>query len=124
MPRVLGMGGVFIKSSNPDGLRAWYREMLGVKIESWGGAELPATTGSNVVWSPFAAATKYFEPSTREVMLNFRVDDADGLAAELRAKGAQVLDRRDQTADGTFCYVMDPDGTLLELWSAAVAKPA
>lgn len=119
MARVLGIGGVFIKSSDPDALRAWYREMLGVEIQSWGGAQLWAEPGTYGVWSPFAEGTKYFEPSTREFMVNFRVDDADGLVTALKAKGAQVLDRRQQSADGVFCYVVDPDGTLLELWQPA-----
>lgn len=120
MARVLGIGGVFIKSKNPDALRAWYREMLGVEIRSWGGAQMPAEPGTYGVWSPFAAETKYFEPSTREFMVNFRVDDADGLVTALKAKGIEVLeDRRQQSEDGVFCYVVDPDGTLLELWQPA-----
>jgi len=116
MARVLGIGGVFVKSKNPDGLRAWYREMLGVTIESWGGAQLQGETGTYAVWSPFAAESKYFEPSAKEFMVNFRVDNADALAADLEAKGVVVLDRRHASEQGIFRYVVDPDGTLLELW--------
>jgi predicted enzyme related to lactoylglutathione lyase len=122
MARVLGIGGLFVKSKNPDGLRAWYREMLGVTIESWGGAMLQGETGTYATWSPFAQESKYFEPSTKEFMVNFRVDDADALAAELKAKGVEVLDRRDQSEFGVFQYVVDPDGTLLELWQPPPAK--
>ncbi len=119
MARVLGIGGVFIKSGNPAALQAWYREMLGVEIESWGGAILKGEADTITVWNWFAADTKYFEPSTRELMVNLRVDDADGLVAALKAKGVAVLDRREQSEDGVFCYVVDPDGTLLELWQPA-----
>jgi catechol 2,3-dioxygenase-like lactoylglutathione lyase family enzyme len=119
MARVLGIGGLFVKSQNPDALRAWYREMLGVEIQSWGGAQLSGAEGTYGVWSPFAQATKYFEPSTREFMVNLRVDDADGLAAALQGKGVEVLDRREAGDQGVFRYVIDPDGTLLELWQPA-----
>jgi catechol 2,3-dioxygenase-like lactoylglutathione lyase family enzyme len=118
MAKVLGIGGVFIKSQNADALRAWYRDMLGIAIDSWGGAQFWSSPERKTytVWSAFAADTTYFAPSTREVMVNFRVDDLDGLLAQLRAKGVTVLDRREESADGKFGYCVDPDGTLLELW--------
>jgi len=119
MASVLGIGGVFIKSKDADALRAWYREMLGFEIQEWGGAQFWSTPGKTyTVWSAFRAETQYFEPSERDVMVNLRVDDLDGLLAKLRAQGARVLDRREESADGKFGYVVDPDGTLLELWEA------
>ena len=122
MATVLGIGGVFVKSKDAEALRGWYREMLGLEIQEWGGAQLwsasaPERTYS--VWSAFGAESMYFEPSQREFMVNLRVDDLDGLLAKLRARGARVLDRREDGADGKFGYVVDPDGTLLELWEAA-----
>ncbi|HEY0476863.1 MAG TPA: VOC family protein [Kofleriaceae bacterium] len=125
MATVLGIGGVFVKSKDAEALRGWYREMLGFEIQEWGGAQLWAAPAAAAgapaertysVWSAFGAETKYFAPSEREFMVNLRVDDLDGLLAKLRERGAQVLDRRDDSADGKFGYVVDPDGTLLELW--------
>jgi len=122
MASVLGIGGVFIKSKDADALRVWYREMLGFEIQEWGGAQLWSTPGRTYsVWSAFPAETKYFEPSERDVMLNLRVDDLDGLLAKLRAQGARVLDRREESPDGKFGYVVDPDGTMLELWEPAAS---
>lgn len=122
MPSVLGIGGVFVKSKDADALREWYREMLGMEIEEWGGAQFWSTpTKTYGVWSAFAAETKYFEPSAREFMVNLRVDDLDGMLAQLRGRGARVLDRREESADGKFGYVVDPDGTLLELWEPRAA---
>jgi predicted enzyme related to lactoylglutathione lyase len=120
MARVLGIGGVFVKSKDVDGLRAWYRDMLGLEIQEWGGAQF-WTTGERTygVWSAFRADTKYFEPSEREFMVNLRVDDLEGVLAKLRARGARVLERREDSEDGKFGYVIDPDGTLLELWEPA-----
>jgi catechol 2,3-dioxygenase-like lactoylglutathione lyase family enzyme len=117
MASVLGIGGVFVKSRDADALRVWYRDMLGLDIQEWGGAQLWSSGERTYgVWSAFRADTTYFEPSEREFMVNLRVDDLDGLLATLRARGARVLDRREDSADGKFGYVVDPDGTLLELW--------
>jgi catechol 2,3-dioxygenase-like lactoylglutathione lyase family enzyme len=116
MASVLGIGGLFVKSKDPAALRAWYRDMLGFEIADWGGAQLWSAARTYGVWSAFHAETTYFEPSQREFMVNLRVDELDVLLAALRAKGARVLDRREDGPDGTFGYVVDPDGTLLELW--------
>lgn len=116
MATVLGIGGVFVRSRDPEALRAWYRDLLGLDIQDWGGAQLGSTPGSYGVWSAFRADSTYFAPSEREFMINLRVDDLEALLARLRAHGARVLDRREDTADGKFGYVVDPDGTLLELW--------
>jgi catechol 2,3-dioxygenase-like lactoylglutathione lyase family enzyme len=123
MASVLGIGGIFVKSNDADRLRAWYRDMLGFDVQDWGGAQfgsMPARTLS--VWSGFASDTTYFAPSEREFMINLRVDDLDELLATLRARGARVLDRREDGPDGKFGYVVDPDGTLLELWQATPAE--
>jgi predicted enzyme related to lactoylglutathione lyase len=119
MAKVVGIGGLFIKSKDPKALSAWYRDMLGIDIQAWGGAQLSNAAGTYAVWSPFPEDTTYFAPSTRELMVNLRVDQADELADQLKAKGANVLDRREQTDDGVFRYVVDPDGTLLELFQPA-----
>jgi catechol 2,3-dioxygenase-like lactoylglutathione lyase family enzyme len=116
MASVIGIGGVFVRSRDPDALRTWYRDLLGLEIQDWGGAQLWATPGTYGVWSAFRADTTYFAPSEREFMINLRVDDLETLLAALRARGARVLDRREDSADGKFGYVVDPDGTLLELW--------
>ena len=82
MATVLGIGGVFVRSRDPDALRAWYRDLLGLDIQDWGGAQLHATPGTYSVWSAFRADTTYFAPSEREFMVNLRVDDLDGLLAK------------------------------------------
>ena len=121
MAKVVGLGGVFVKSKDPEGLRSWYREKLGLEIHSWGGAQLWAQPKAYSTWSVFKAETEYFRPSEREFMVNLQVDDLDGLLAVLREKGVTVLDRREESEDGKFGYVVDPDGTLLELWEAGKA---
>ncbi len=130
MARVTGIGGVFFKASDTAALAAWYRDNLGVEVQPWGGAqfywgaESPGAPAGYTVWSPFAADTKYFAPSEKPFMINFRVDDLGALLASLRARGCNVLDRSEDTEQGRFGYVLDPDGNLLELWQPAPSDPS
>jgi predicted enzyme related to lactoylglutathione lyase len=119
MARVLGLGGIFVRSTDADALRTWYRDLLGFEIQDWGGTQWTGPALGAHVWTAFRAETTYFAPSTRDFMVNLRVDDLDGMLAKLRAGGAQVLERREDGPDGKFGYVVDPEGTLLELWEPA-----
>ena len=97
-PRVHGLGGVFFKAEDPAALAAWYQRHLGIGAQDWGGALFPwrrDDTGERAytVWSPFKADTRYFEPSDKPFMLNFRVDDLEAVLAALREEGCRVLDR-------------------------------
>ncbi len=123
MAKVLGIGGIFLKSRDPAALRAWYRDNLGLDLQSWGGCQLPATPGSYTVWAAFADDSKYFEPSPHRFMINLQVEDLAGLLGQLRAAGARVLDRGETTDDGAFGYVIDPDDTLIELFEPSPKAP-
>jgi catechol 2,3-dioxygenase-like lactoylglutathione lyase family enzyme len=117
--RITGLGGVFIKSTNPKALAAWYQDALGIKLEPWGGALLRLDMAGHpphTVWNAFPAKTGYFAPSTREFMLNFAVDDLDAFIARLRTKGVDILKRDDSDPSGRFAWILDPDGTKIELW--------
>jgi hypothetical protein len=47
--RAAGIGGVFVRSAQPDRLRAWYAEHLGIDIEDWGGTVFVAGEGQSLV---------------------------------------------------------------------------
>lgn len=116
---ITGIGGVFFKSKNPKALAAWYRDVLGMPIEAWGGAALRYDAPGHppaAAWSAFPQGTDYMAPSTREVMINFAVDDLDAMAARLKAKGVAILKRDDKDPSGRFAWILDPDGTKIELW--------
>ena len=124
--RITGIGGVFIVSKNPKALAAWYRDVLGISLEKWGGATFRYdATGHPPVatWNAFREGTTYFAPSQREFMLNFAVDDLDAFLARLKAKGVTVLKREDSGTNGKFAWILDPDGTKIELWQPAGAAP-
>ena len=128
MKRVTGIGGIFFKSKDPQALGAWYKAHLGIDVQAWGGAAFqwqgehnPSGAGSTI-WSPFAADTGYFAPSSAPFMVNYRVDDLHALLAALRAEGVQVEDKVEESEYGKFGWVIDPDGNKLELWQAPAGQ--
>ena len=120
--RVVGIGGIFFKARDPEALRAWYRDHLGLDITEWGGVTFePATTSPGgrpaaLVWSLFPDSAKYFEPSTAPFMINYRVDDLEQVLAALRAEGCAVDEKLDSSEFVKFGWVMDPEGNRVELW--------
>ena len=117
--RITGVGGIFLKSKDPKALALWYRDVLGIPLEPWGGALLRYDAPGHppvVVWSAFPSTTDYLGPSTREFMINFAVDDLDAFLARLKTKGVIVLKRDDASSTGKFAWILDPDGTKIELW--------
>jgi predicted enzyme related to lactoylglutathione lyase len=121
MARVLGIGGLFFKSPDGDGLRAWYERVLGLEFTDWGGVLFTpdvaaAQPGAATVFSPFAADTDYFAPSTKEFMFNLMVDDLDGVLARARAEGVEPVRLFPDEINGRFAHIMDPEGRKIELW--------
>jgi predicted enzyme related to lactoylglutathione lyase len=117
MERVLGVGGIFFKAKDPAKLKAWYREHLGLPADEHGETMFSAgDPGALLVWSPFPADTKYFEPSQSTFMINFRVKDLHAMLSQLRAAGAEVDAKVQEESYGKFGWVMDPEGNRIELW--------
>jgi predicted enzyme related to lactoylglutathione lyase len=118
MAHVTGLGGIFFKARDPQTLSAWYAQHLGLKIEEFGGCMFfdDSARPGHIVWSPFKDDTQYFAPSTKEFMMNFRVDDLHALLAALRGAGVQVDARVDESEYGRFGWIMDPEGNRVELW--------
>jgi len=117
--RITGVGGIFFKSKDPKALMAWYRDVLGIKIEAWGGAAMAYNAPRHppvVVVNAFRQTTHYMDPSTREFMIDFAVDDLSAFLDRLKAKGVAVLKRDDSDPSGSFAWIVDPDGTKIELW--------
>lgn len=120
MGKILGIGGVFLKVRDSAALGAWYRDALGLDLQSWGGAvfepaPMAAQAGAATVFSLFAADTDYFAPSAKELMINFAVDDLDAVLARLAQHGVTPIKRLDES-HGRFAHILDPEGTKIELW--------
>lgn len=118
---VIGMGGYFFRAKDPDALKAWYRDHLGVgggcgtdengQSNEW----VWFTAGGPMVFSPFKADSDYF-PADRTAMVNLRVTDLDGLVAALRAAGIAIEREEEMEGVGRFARVHDPEGNPIELW--------
>lgn len=122
MAKVTGIGGIFFKSKGDKAaLAAWYRTHLGMQLEDFGGAILrwpsdTANDGGVTVWQVAGNDSEWFSPSASPFMINYRVDDLDGILAQLRAGGVEAIQGPESHENGKFAWVMDPDGHKVELW--------
>jgi predicted enzyme related to lactoylglutathione lyase len=123
MKRVTGIGGVFFKAKDPKKLREWYGRHLGMDMEEWGAyfewidpANPHSTAKARTVWSAFDTDTDYFEPSQKPFMINYRVENLEGLLAQLREEGVTVVDKIETYPYGKFGWIVDAEGNKIELW--------
>lgn len=122
MARVIGIGGVFQKANDPTALYAWYARHLGLHSDPNAGAIFPWRRDDQpdhkemTVWSLFKRDTKYFGPGPQTVMVNYIVDDLDGVLRDLRAAGVQVDERVEEHEYGKFGWAADAEGNRIELW--------
>jgi len=123
MAKAVGFGGVFLKARDPKALGQWYAEHLGIPSQDGGSLafEGPESAGMTV-FAHFPADTKYFGEGTQQVMINFRVDDLDGLLKKLEAAGVRIDPKRDDHEYGKFAWIWDPEGNRVELWEIASAE--
>lgn len=120
-PKVTGIGGVFFFSDNPQETKTWYSKNLGFDTDEWGSTfktrNLEQPTEINYLqWSPFQSGSEYFSPSKKEFMINYRVQNLEGLLIKLRENGVTILDEVQTFDYGKFVHIMDPEGNKIELW--------
>jgi predicted enzyme related to lactoylglutathione lyase len=113
-----GVGGVFFRAGDPDALRGWYAEHLGIDMEDFG-TVFTSKDGDQTVWAPFPADTGYFGSREQQLMVNFRVRNLDAMLAQLRAAGVDVDDRVEVLEFGRFGWAVDLEGNRFELWEPA-----
>ena len=121
LKRVTGIGGIFFKCKDPGKLREWYKTHLGLNtnkygtvFEWWQGAD--SSKKGFTQWSPFIETTKYFSPSTRDFMINYRVENLVNLVEELKKEGVTITDTISTYDYGKFVHILDLEGNKLELW--------
>ncbi len=122
MAKVLGVGGVFFKSPNPQKLYEWYERWLGFKADpQWGIGFEPQNMPKNsvTVWSAFVSSTDHFAPSAKDYMFNLIVDDLRQALDQVKEGGAQIVGEVEEADYGKFGWFMDPDGNKVELWEPA-----
>ncbi|QOW11420.1 VOC family protein [Kaistella flava (ex Peng et al. 2021)] len=120
MKKVTGIGGVFFKAKDPQKLNEWYKTHLGFDTNDYGATfswkEEDSSKSGSTQWSAFAEDTKYFEPSTKDFMINYRVADIEALVVELEKEGVTILDKIEEFDYGKFIHILDVEGNKIELW--------
>jgi len=119
--RVTGIGGIFFKCKDPKAVREWYKTHLGLNTNQYGSVfewrqGTDTTKKGFTQWSPFSEKTKYFDPSTRDFMINYRVENLDALVGQLRSEGVVITDSIQSVDYGKFVHILDGEGNKVELW--------
>ena len=120
-PKVTGIGGIFFKCDNPDKTKEWYSKNLGLATTQYGSsfefrnANRPEEI-NYLQWSPFQEDTKYFDPSHKQFMINYRVQHIEELVKNLKANGVKIVDEIEEFDYGKLVHIMDPEGNKIELW--------
>lgn len=120
-PKVTGIGGIFFLSDNPEKTKEWYSENLGLEVNEWGSSfEFRNANRPDEInylqWSPFKQGSEYFSPSKKEFMVNYRVQNIEGLVNKLKNNGVTILDSIETYDYGKFVHIMDAEGNKIELW--------
>jgi len=124
MKKVTGLGGVFFKCNDPKGMNDWYAKNLGLPTGAYGTTfewrekDDPEQIGITA-WNTFPANTKYFDPSKKDFMINYRVADLEALVEQLKKDGVTIIDDIATYDYGKFVHVLDPEGNAIELWEPA-----
>ena len=122
-PNVIGVGGIFFKAKKPSHLRKWYKDHLSFNLNPYGSSfEFRNANNPEKVqyflWSVCKNDTDYFSPSTKEFMVNFRVENIEKTVAYLRKVGTKIIDEVTTYPYGKFVHILDPEGNAIELWGA------
>ncbi len=117
--RVTGLGGFFFKTKDPDGIKAWYKNHLGIPTDQYGWTfwwKDKEGKDCSTQWSPMNEDTTYFKPSEKQFMMNFRVADLKGLLKVLEKEGVTIVGEVEEYEYGKFGWILDPEGNKIELW--------
>jgi len=124
-PKVTGIGGVFFFSDNPKETKEWYAKNLGFDVNEWGSVSFEYRDVDKpeeiipLQWSPFKKGDEYFNPSQKDFMINYRVQNIEGLVSKLKENGVTILDDIAVYDYGKFVHIMDAEGNKIELWEPA-----
>ncbi len=118
--RVLGIGGLFFRSTNPKKLAAWYQVNLGIDpVPTQSGQTAWQQAAGVTAFAPFAMDTNYFGSKQQAWMVNFRVRSLDAMVAQLQKANIDVKVDPEKYPNGRFARLHDPEGNPIELWEPA-----
>lgn len=120
MKRVTGIGGIFFKCKDPEKIKEWYKTHLGLNTDQYGTTfewiQADDSSKGFTQWSPFSETTKYFAPSTKDFMINYRVENLEVLVEQLKSEGVTITDEIESFEYGKFVHILDVEGNKIELW--------
>jgi predicted enzyme related to lactoylglutathione lyase len=121
MKKVTGIGGIFFKCKDPKKMTEWYQKHLGLDTNPYGATfewyeGTDSTKKAQTQWAPFAETTKYFDPSAKDFMINYRVENLEALVEELKKEGVTIVDKMETVEYGKFIHILDAEGNKVELW--------
>jgi predicted enzyme related to lactoylglutathione lyase len=121
MKKVTGIGGIFFKCKDPKKMTEWYKDNLGLNANPYGASfewyeGEDNTKKGQTQWTPFSETTKYFEPSEKDFMINYRVADLEALVGELKSNGVTIVDAIETVDFGKFVHILDAEGNKVQLW--------
>ena len=102
-------------------MKEWYKNNLGLDAGPYGASfewrqsEDTSKKGSTQ-WNPFKETTKYFDPSTKDFMINYRVENLEELVEQLKKDGVEIVDEMETYDYGKFIHIIDLEGNKIELW--------
>ena len=117
--RVTGIGGLFFKTKNPKKTKEWYRKHLGLPVDDYGCTfwwKDKEGKDCSTQWSPFTEGTKYFNPSKKDFMFNYRLENLHKLLVILKNEGVTIVGKVEEYVYGKFGWILDNDGNKIELW--------
>jgi predicted enzyme related to lactoylglutathione lyase len=130
MAKVMGLGGLFLKCADTDTTKAWYQRVLGMTPDEFGGFTFKQADAATAfgdagmtIFAPFSAENDYFAPSQLPFMINFMVDDLDGMLEKITAEGVEQLQPAETHSYGRFAWILDPDCRKIELWQPFASSP-
>ena len=121
-PKVTGVGGIFFLSDNLQKTKEWYINNLGIEINDWGSSSFESRNINrpeeiiSLQWKPFKKGDEYFSPSKKDFMINYQVQNIEGLIEKLKENGVTILDNLETYDFGKFIHIMDEEGNKIELW--------
>lgn len=121
MKKVTGIGGIFFKCQDPKAVNEWYKKHLGFETTPYGTSfewwQIDDSKKKGLTqWNPFAENTKYFEPSAKDFMINYRVENLEVLVEQLKNDGVIIVDKIEDSDYGKFIHIMDMEGNKIQLW--------
>jgi len=124
MKKVTGIGGIFFKCKDPKAVNEWYKTHLGFETTPYGTSfewrDIDDNSKKGLTqWNPFPETTKYFDPSEKEFMINYRVENLEALVEELKKQNVTIVDKIETYDYGKFVHILDLEGNKIELWEPA-----